>query len=206
MKIKYKYVHVIWVSDIHLKFFPNLVSLINETLCREEHLFVVTDKEIYQKLSKWENVKFYHSRFLRSSSIVRYCLRKGQWVILHGMNAKVLLLMPGDYKRVIWRTWGGNVLFQYNKGENIKNLFKKIFNPIIKHMLQKFHAIGIANSVDVINVRQALGDVSTFQLNYTSSDVDRLREMVRHVSHRGNIINIMVGHSGYSNDNRAMRS
>lgn len=199
--MKYKYVHVLWSNDSHLKFFSNLVNLINNNLCREEHLFVVIDKEVYLKLSKWENVELYHSRWLRSSSIVRYCLCKGQWVILHGMKARVLLLKPCDYKRIIWRTWGGNIQFQYIKGECIKNLIKRILAPIRKYTLKKVHAIGIANAVDDIDVRQAFGDVDTFQLNYTSSDVDRLREMVKHIAHKSSTINIMVGHSGYSVDN-----
>ncbi len=200
-KMKYKYVHALWNSDTHIKFYSNLVNLINNNLCREEHLFVAIDKEVYLKLSKWENVEFYHSRCPESSSIVRYCLHKGQWVILHGIRASVLILKPWDYKRVIWRSWGGGVQFIYNEGEHIKNLLKRILAPVRKHMVRNFYAVGIANAVDDIDVRQAFGDVNTVQLNYTSSDVDRLLEMVKHVAHKGSTINIMVGHSGRSYDN-----
>jgi len=102
---------------------------------------------------------------------------------------------------VIWRTWGGNVQFKYTEGEHIKNLSKRILAPIRKHTLQNVHAFGIANSVDNIDIRKIFGDVNTFQLNYTSCDVDRLREKVKHVAHKGSIINIMVGHNGRSVDN-----
>ncbi len=204
MKLKkYKYVHALWVHDIHLKFYSNLIDLINNNLCREEHLFVTSDKEAYSKLNKWGNVEFYHTRNPNSAGIIRYCLRRGQWVIMHGImtRMKILFLKPWDYKRIIWRTWGGSFDFQYREGEHVKNLIKRFITYFRKKIVQRYYAIGVANDVDIIHIRQAFGNVNMVQLNYTSSDVDRLRMLVKPVTHKGATINIMLGHSGYSNDN-----
>ncbi len=201
MKMKYKYVHVLWDNDLQLKFVSNLVRLINNNLCREEHLFVAIDEKMYSGLSKWENVEFYHPPCLRKASVVPYCLRKGQWVILHEMRKEVLLLKPRDLKRIIWRTWGSDAQYRSIKGEPVQNLIKKILTPVKTHTVQSFYAVGTSNTVDEIDIRQAVGDVKTFRLTYTSSDVDTLREMVKHVAHKGTTINIMVGHRGSEEDN-----
>jgi len=120
---------------------------------------------------------------------------------VHGVRGKTLILKPWDYKRIIWRTWGGSINFQYRKGEHVKNLAKGFLTYIRKRIVQQYHAVGVANTVDVIQIKQAFGNVNTVQLHYTSADVDRLRMMVDSTVHKGTTTNILLGHSGYCNDN-----
>ena len=188
---KYKVVHLIWHEDTNLKFYSCLIEMINSHFSKKDHLFVTPYKNAYDDLHrKYDNIEFFSPRAKSSGSIVRHCLHQGRWVILHGGCPPVLFLKPGDYKRIIWRTWGGDVRYTYREGEILRNTGKKILNLCKRLLIRRLYAVGIANTVDKININQAFGHVKTLRIAYPSKEIDNWSEIAYIPSNDDNCINI----------------
>lgn len=198
---RYKFVHLMWNKDSNLKFYPTLVEFMNLNFNEKDQLFVTPYENVYDALhKKYDNIELFSSRVKSSCNVVRYCLLEGEWVIMHGMCSSLLFLMPWDYRRIVWRTWGGDVHYTYRKGEIIKNIGKKVLEICKKIVVKRFYAVGIANTVDDIDIRQTFGNINTVKLPYPAKDTELLRKQIKLSSTDGEKINILVGHSGYSND------
>ena len=198
---RYKFIHLMWNKDANLKFYPNLIDTINTNFNEKDQLFVTPYEDVYYALhKKYDNVELFYSLVKSSCNIVHYCLRKGQWVIIHGMASPLLFLKPRDYKRIIWRTWGGDVHYVYKDGEIVKNAIKKILEICKKSVVKRFFAVGIANTVDDVDIKQTFGDIKTFRLDYPKRECDYLLNATYIFPKSANLINILIGHSGYAND------
>lgn len=200
----FKYIHFFWHDD--LKFNPRIVKMINESdngFNVEEHLFVTPHRRVYEAISEYDNVVLYETDNPFSAKMINYFAPYGDWLILHSMPAWMyaLRIKRKYWKKIIWRTWGHEFRYHAKQGQPLKNFAKKIVNYLIKREVRGFFGIGIANTVDEIDIRQRFGNVRMFQLSYPQKGVDEiLASAVKH-KRSSSSLNIMVGHSGHPEDN-----
>lgn len=196
---KAKYLHIIWHPD--LKFIPYLVKMIHEETAyfdAKDHVFVTPHKRVYERLA--ENYEIYLDGTEEENLINRFG-EYGDWIFVHAINCsrKVLLQTKTKYaKKVIWRTWGHDVrpLVQSDSKALLPYLVKYVSFALYKHKVRQFHAIGIANDVDAVNVHNTFGNMPTVTLNYSyDPDLDQLLEIKKPEKIQGNPIRILIGHS-----------
>lgn len=211
---KYKYVHVLWRVDSGMKFYPGLLQLINsgvDGIDPDDHLFITTLEDVYNAFRSYDNVEFFPSKRARSNNVVWYSLTRGYWVILHGIEARLLLVKPGDLKRMIWRTWGADahVLFSEKDAPLFKRIIKKLAFPLFMYLHKKairgLYAVGIANIVDQIDIETTFGVHRFYYLSYAALSKNSLYEQYESIKQKvrvtGDPLNVLIGHSGFWEDN-----
>lgn len=204
-----KYIHLFLCSETKLKFFPNLVRMIANESCfnARDHLFVATSVVNYNKMIRLMDdegildkiqIECYELNRFNRAQIINHYAKIGEWIFLHSnLNPLYSLFILDKYcKRIIWRTWGHDIP---KAGGSI--LKKAIMNhfvfPLWKRKVKKFHLIGIANSVDTINVREAFGNVQMYIIPYPRK-CQMTSEIVVGGKSSKDCLNIMIGHSGHA--------
>lgn len=202
----YKYIHIFYKDET--KFNPRIVELINEKsngFIPEEHLFVTQYKTVYDKISQYSNTYYVERDKKRDPSIINECAERGNWIIVHSMpSIQDCLKIKDKYcSKIIWRTWGHDVTYTYYKGQFIKNTLKHIVEYFWKRKVRKFYAIGIANIVDQVDIRKQFGNVRCYRLPYAQKrDENKILSLKKACTKKNrDTLNILLGHSGYCNDN-----
>ena len=209
-----RYIHLLLHNE--LKFNSRIVSLINDPENKfksNEHLFITPYLKVYEALKCYSNVE-YDDTFTSGNEdlLVRYDYeyinKYGElcnWLFIHRICSlkNGLKIKKNILPKIIWRTWGGDVgYYRYRKGEPIKNLIKKYYNALWGKRIRKFKAIGIANIVDLLDLKKKF-NVNTeklYRLPYLlKENIYTLK--ITDIIKSDKTINILVGHSGYSNDN-----
>ncbi|MPM73824.1 TDP-N-acetylfucosamine:lipid II N-acetylfucosaminyltransferase [bioreactor metagenome] len=205
MNKKYKYIHLVWHNE--LKFSCRLIELINDPdngLMPSEHLFITPHKEVFEAFNAYDNVRLVAAKGKAASTINEYA-PLCDWMFIHSMCSPLegLKIKNSYLPKIIWRTWGSDLIYLYNPHHPIKNSIKYIINLLWKKKIHSCRAIGIANTVDIININEKFGNIRTFYIPYVGkNDFINLRTIRETpINTNDNCLKIMVGHSGYSNDN-----
>lgn len=202
-KLKFKYIHIFNHND--LKFNLPLVEGINNEkngFDTKEHAFVTPFPEVYEKMKAYSNV-YYESNAVLPYQLVNKYGKLANWIIVHdiGSPIRMILVNPFLYHRIIWRTWGGDVLHKYKKGKMCENIVRYLVNCFWKFEVKQFCGVGCANIVDVLDIKSKFGDIQTYILNYTNDNPpkDRLSEDCIQKSDMN--LNVLIGHAGTPRDN-----
>lgn len=195
-----KYLHIIWHPD--LKFIPKLIKMINEEdsyFNLEEHIFITPHKKVYDEMSK--KYEIYLCGNEQENLINKYG-EYGQWIFVHAINCSKLklILTKNKYaKKVIWRTWGHDIrpLEYYNYRGIKKILFHFIWKAYIEKV-HRFHMIGVANDIDLVNVNNTFGEMDSCILGYGYDPIkdnllDKLKNNIENRKEKS--LRILIGHS-----------
>lgn len=200
----YKYIHIIWGNE--LKFFSRLVEIINRPENRlqpEEHLFVTPYTEVYEALKDKGTFEFINIKNKRSGNIVNLYGSRGDWIFIHNIcsPSEGLKIKRKYLNKIIWRTWGSDVGYSLSTGNTIKRMLKRTINYFWKKAVRSFYAVGVANIVDKLDITKRYGQLNFVSVPYAAEGgYDSLLEAKENMAeHKG--INVLIGHSGYSNDN-----
>jgi len=200
---KYKYTHVLSSPD--RMFLPNLVKIVN---CKENdmnpdaHLFVTPYVEIYEELKSDCNIQLVPSSCKNVADMINYVANFSDWILVHNMGGicNFFKIKRKNCKKILWRTWGSDAGLTLGKGNFVKRMIKRILHFFLRLRVRSFYAIGIANTVDKIDISEKYGNVRTFDMDYSSSDMyDKLLEL-KNKQVKTQTLNILIGHSGYSMD------
>lgn len=201
-KNHYKYIHFFWRDD--LKFTPCVVRMVNNPeygFSPKEHLFVTPYKNVYEALSDYDNVIYWNTKDPHSAQMVNYYASYGDWLFLHSIPGwrNVFNIKKKYKKKIIWRTWGHDaVLRDEKKGPLIRRLMNKFFNFMRIHEVRSFYAVGVSsNYIDDLDIRRKYGNVKTLHVPY----LNKAKYISIDCSSQGETLNIMVGHSGYKEEN-----
>lgn len=203
MKKHYKYIHIMWHDET--KFNGALVSYFHSNknnFNQEEHLFFTPYKSVYEKLPHYDNVVYKEFENPRSAEVINTIGDKADWIICHNICERIELLKvrPKYIRKIIWRSWGGDRLQNIPYGNGLlKNIAKKFINYEAIRRVRCFKAIGIANLVDEIDLSNKLGEHRYFRIPYFSDEID-FNNLIHNDSENINECNILVGHSGFSED------
>ena len=199
--MKYKYIHIFNFSSIG--FDDSVVKILNDKeggFLPEEHLFISRSPEEYDVIKKYGNVVL----DTEDVQLINKYADSTDWIIVHGIQgvSSLCKVKKRYLGKVVWRTWGSDAGYEMKDGEIIKNIIKKVLNLYYGRYVHKLAAVGVANVVDSINLSKMYGDVIMFTMPYCTNEYEILEKIRRRgkASGSGNI-NIMVGHSGFQNDN-----
>ena len=157
---KTKYIHLIWHNE--LKFNARLVEMVNDLangFCSREHLFVTPHKQVYEALKNYENV-ILDAEFgiKKSAAYVNRYATQCDWLFVHFMcSPKAFLKIKRAYlHKIVHRTWGGDLGYDLTSSKGVKRFKKFVVNKLYAWRMKHIRLIGIANSVDILNVKEKI--------------------------------------------------
>lgn len=201
-----KYIHLIWHNE--LKFSTRLVEMLNDSanaFCSGEHLFVTPHMQIYKALEEYDNVVL-DTEFgpKKSAAYINRYASKCDWLFVHFMCSPLefLKIKRVYLHKIVHRTWGGDLGYDLTLSKGLKKFVKSIVNTLYARRMKHIRLIGIANTVDVLNVKEKIGDVATYSMPYPVKGANKAllatMSSPRKVNDR---VNVMVGHSGLPYNN-----
>lgn len=207
MKKIFNYAHILWHDE--LKFSTLLVEFLNKYFCNKnenEHVFFTPYLDVYEELKHYGNVFYYEQKDPKSSQIVNFVGKQSNWIFLHNIceSIELLKIHPKYIKKIIWRTWGGSRLEKIEYGSNIiKNYAYKVINSEVERRVKNFKMIGVANAVDIEALTDRFGPCNYIKMPYSRSD-DAIHDnllTLKNKTRNEETYNIIIGHSGYWQDN-----
>ncbi len=206
LNTKYKYFHLL--SGNATGFHKNLISLLSceeNGLEKNEHLFITVNMSAYEELKEFGDVVYIMDATHLTADIINKCAKQCKWLFIHNLACspiEVLKINKSARKKIIWRTWGSDAGLELGNGSPIKRFVKKIVNLYYKRVISDFYAIGIANTVDKIDISSRYPGVKTFFVSYVNKTSCETRLQFKSTPKKaGAPINVLIGHSGFSNDN-----
>lgn len=206
---RYKYIHIFTINDT--KFNPRVLKLISDNkdiFEIDQHLFVTPYEKVFcafneiRKGNSKLNIELYKTKELDGIQILNHYAPYATWIFVHCMFriTEAIFIKRAYCKKIIWRSWGHDVSFSYQNGQYIKNFIKHLFEWYWKKKVKDFRGIGIANIVDIINIKEQYGNVDTFYMPYPLRESKEIIELIEKKKNNSEFLNIMIGHSGYSED------
>lgn len=218
MKEYYKYIHIIGhnelrISPLILQYFSDCKNNIDP----DEHFFVTPHKMVYEAFSeKFSNLIYAPNHIKKRLGVVDWdgglineYAPRCDFLIVHRICFPYFFhsVKHEYYKKIVWRSWGGDAgLIKYSDKKYLKNTVKTLYNRFIwSNIVKQFALVGIANSVDEVDLTKRIGKVKMLHIPYPrETDYYQLLEDIKcnksiHECHE--CINVMIGHSGYSIDN-----
>lgn len=204
----YNFIHIFHRTDTHFSGMLATAIHDNPELRPADHLFVTQHEEVAEALRPLGDVYLFRDKSENAHQVVvdmvNTCGEWGDWIIMHSMT-KSFYVMKFKRKmlpKIVWRTWGHDVYIGYNEGIKYfpKNFVKFLIKPFWKRRLEKFRAVGGANTVDKINLSWLNQEFvpMPYVAGVTAAQLD---EIERTTQHPGTGFNVMIGHSGTSMDN-----
>lgn len=194
-----KFLHILWFDDV--KFYSNLVTMFNSELMYfdpSEHLFITPFEQVYAILKQYKNVQLVNGKHMLS----KYGPH-AEWIFLHPLSLKrrqVIFIKSNIAKKIIWRTWGHDIRpIKLTKSNPILNLMNILIDHLYKRKVKQFKAIGVANDIDKVNVKNRFGkEIETLILSYgyRKNIYEQLVKIKLSTQKTTNTLKIMVGHNG----------
>ena len=184
------------------KFSVPLVELINNAkndLSGEKHIFITPHEKVYLATNSLGKVILDESNVNLINKYAPFC----KWIFVHNMSYRMLLGCKNkNLKKIIFRYWGNGLGSQYVKNNPIKNTGKFIVNSLFFKKLSKIAAVGIANSVDEIEVSKYIKNMKYYYMPYGIGDgLTKINKLMKEENKTGSQYKIMLGHSGYEINN-----
>ena len=203
---KFKYVHILWRNEV--KFNCRIIAMVHDketNFDEQEHLFVTPHQDVYDAIKEYSNVVYnntYGSR--QAAEYVNWYAPQCEWLFLHSMCSPLeALKIKGKYwHKIVYRTWGGDLSYDLAKNTGMKKFVKRIINKLFAWRMKQIRMIGVANTVDILNVQEQIGNVATHIMPYAVKDSDKLllEAMASHRKTDGKL-RVMIGHSGHPINN-----
>lgn len=216
MNIYYKYIHILGhdeprMSEKILCYFHDS----NNNIDPNEHFFVTPHKMVFDIFSTQYTNIFYSPNHIKKkwgrqdwdgeliNEWAPYC----DFLIVHRMCYLLFMLEIKKcyYKKIVWRSWGGDAGLLYADGEYMKNAIKFIINQALwRNIVKQFALVGIANDVDELDLSKRAGKIKMLCMPYcVKTDVFPSLETIKKETKKcvDDNVNILIGHSGYPRDN-----
>lgn len=198
-----RFLHILWWNDI--KFYRNLVEMIdcNSEFNANEHLFITPYEKVFKDIEDFPNTKLVKEYGLKL--LLKYS-KMADWIFCHPLNLpswQYLLIPNAIAKRIIWRTWGHDVRsFTDRNYKGLKRVIGSFVFKVYVRKVQSFETIGIANSVDKVNVQNVFGNsISTANLYYGAGHLDIINGIKnRKIYHTGDCFAVLIAHNGNKAD------
>ena len=198
--MKYKFIHILRPNE--LKFLGPLVDIINSPtngFNKEQHLFVTPHKQVYEALNKENNVVLDETNVHLINKYAPEC----DWIISHGLPRikEALFTKRRFLKKIVWRTWGGgHQKFNYKKDSFLLSVIHRIadlgYSIYYNNVFGK-GVIGVANSVDIIDLRNWMKETPLIPMPYIGSNqYPILKEVSSKKKEKSSVIKVLLGHQG----------
>ena len=208
MNLIYNNVHLFGIDEIiYIKYFLDLISD-NPSVFGGDNYVVTTFERVSKELEKqgYHNYVYFPSNNSFDHNVINHFCAISRRVFVHAMPpiSDAIFIRNKYCKKIVWRSWGHDVGYDCSECnfKTFKNSLRVLVEKIWARKVKKFKFVGIANVVDYIDITRRFGkNINTVKLHYSSSPTiltptNTYREKESHET-----INVMVGHSGHSEDN-----
>ena len=215
---RYKFIH--FFLNNKSGFNQYVIDMINdEEFETDQHLFITSDYELYDRNANRCNMIFIdHEDNVKARAINKYG-EFGDWIILHSVpSPQVAVHIKSKIRRkTIWRTWGRDISvpMHYVSIREIFVHFNWIIHGDIRYVLEDtftklrwpivirdFYAIGIANVIDEIRIRQIYDKTRFIRLDYHPGlECEKSVILNKGKTVKDGYYHVMVGHSACRIDN-----
>jgi len=179
------------------KFLPKFIQFTNKEFGKEDHFFLMMDKE-----KKYPHVDVENAKYISHKSIFYYIkyLYQAKQIILHGLFEKrlvfLLFLQPWLLKKVYWAIWGGD-LYRY---QVLDNKFRtKRYEFYRRFIISRFGHIITLVEGDYDNAKAWYGAKGKMHkcIMYQS----QVYEEMNIINKKSETINILLGNSASLSNN-----
>ncbi len=208
LNAKHCFVHIIWGNE--LKFSTKYVKLVNDESLgfkKDEHVFVTPFENVYDALHDVENVFFHNTKNPRGGQLINEIAPCCDWLIIHDLckPMEVRKIRREYFSKIVWRTWGNDAGYIYQQGEYLKNMVKAVLNMLTKKYYRFVFAVGYANKVDVVDIRQRFGEMPMFRMAYANANnydlLSGIRNEAQSSGKKDDLLRVVIGHFGFKDDN-----
>ncbi len=197
-KNKNKILHIF--NNAFPYFSGNFIAMLDELNNNPsaEHFVLIRNKEQYDKLLDKTHVLLDEQPGILTTKYINTY----DYLFIHSLLdiSELKGLASSQLKRIIWRTWGSDSQFLINRPTILHPIrfirFKRMLSPI-KHL----RTIGISTETDALIFRSLVAPSKIRQMNYPQSDHE---VVVNEKPKCERIKAVMVGHSGFENDNHSL--
>lgn len=208
MPKKVKYVHIMsHESTIYNEQIVNMINENKDIFDKEDHLFVISNSDVYNQVKHFENVIF-EPNISKSIKIFKKYANECDYIFLHSntLSAKVLLFSNKDLlNKIVWCEWGHDLYDRKEKSSNIiriiaKKIIKFIPKYIKKIRTKKYYAIGIGFQYDAIEAKRKYGEdmrIVMTPYGYIKNNKEKIDKIIEENKNSNECTKIMVGHSAY---------
>lgn len=193
-----------WPNEI--KFLKPLVEMINNVelgFTSSEHLFITPHQEVYTVLSQYTNVILDES----NDHLINKYAPRCEWLLSHDLPGILYTIRTKRkyLKKIVWRTWGGgHQKYDYKKDSFVKGVIHRLADWCYKKYYNSYFGkgvIGVANSVDIVDLRKWMPNVPLLPIPYIASSHYEILCEVSRETVKNEKFKIMVGHQGTRAEN-----
>lgn len=203
-----KYMHI--MSHESTVYNAQIVNMINENeddFNKEDHLFVISNSDVYNQVKHFENVIF-EPNISKSVKIFKKYAKECNYIFLHSntLSAKILLCSNKNIlNKIVWCEWGHDLYDRKEKSSNIiRTIAKKIIKGIPKFIkrirTKKYYAVGIGFQYDAIEAKRKFGKdmrIVMTPYGYVKNNKEKIDNIIENNKNNNEYTKIMVGHSAY---------
>lgn len=173
-----------------------------------EHLFVTSYKPLFDTIKdRYKcDIKLDMGGRYTTALINKYG-SEGKWLFVHSFPGKaddfILTVRRKFLKRILWRTWGHDVernIKNDNKFVWIYLTVSNIWRVYGRRRIKQIYAVGIANIVDELNVRERYGIKRVYRMPYPTKGEYEILANLKENPPEDEMKHIMIGHSGAQSD------
>lgn len=192
---KYKFIHIMPIAS---EYNCQIVRMINDNpsvFNVKEHLFVIKDYRIYEKMKAYKNVVHEEDITHDYKKFIKYA-DSAEFIFLHEnalMELSVLIrLRTRILRKIIWVVWGHD-LYPEQLATSLK---RKVSNAIRKRISRRYYGVGVGFKYDALKVREDYGGrIKILPLPYGYEALAPRVSATR--SSSKDEFRVMVGHSAY---------
>lgn len=214
----YKYAHIL--LDSLTGFNRKLVNLIcdpDNGFHIDEHLFVTSFKPLYDAVRDQCHIEWCENPKHYGVSMINLYGDRADWLIVHSfplsIHCMIFYVKKKYLRKMLWRTWGHDVGGRYVRfwSQNpIKNFILRIYSVfyymfqgllylLAEKRMKEIYAVGIANVIDAINVRECYGLTRVYGMPYPEKGEYEILQMLAHEKKdEDGYYHVLVGHSASS--------
>lgn len=168
---------------------------------KNEHLFIIANKNVYDDVKKYKNVKFDSSILDNHITIKKYA-EQTSYIFLHEnqtIKLKTMLRLRRQVlNKIIWCVWGHDLYEVYSNRGILRTIKSKLKNRLRIHIANKFHAIGVGFRYDskIAQTKYKKPKIVYTPYGYVKNQKAEIDNVIKNAkSHR--YTRVMVGHSAY---------
>lgn len=216
--VSYKYVHIFLdsLTGFNLKL-VNLICDPDNGFHINEHLFVTSFRPLYDKVKDMCHIEWCENPGHHGVDMINLYGDYADWLIVHSFpifaHCMIFQVKKKYLKKMLWRTWGHDVGGKYVRfwSQNpVKNYILKIYGVVFyinqrclyfltRRRMKSIYAVGIANVIDAINVKEYYGLTKTCWMPYPEKgEYEILKKLLNEKSFNDGYYHVMVGHSASS--------
>lgn len=193
MKVTHLFLHDDLKFNKPLFFLLNGPDFANDDV---QNIFVTTHPHVYNTLKKYDDNIYLTKK--KGSDIFNFYGMLTDWIVVHALDCHrrdVLCIKKKVAKKIIWRTWGHDLINYSLYSRYPKKFIEPLYNYWYIQKVRNFWGVGLGIKYDQLLLQQQFGNMNTFLLPYSNPDPSIYKNLDGS-QRKFAETRIMIGHSG----------